>query len=121
MFAQGSASESCLTAAIAARERCLKMIARSLDKMPAAGAGPSTTNNSSRSGTPGLAGRANHDMEDMGGPLQGVGSDGSKVKDTDGDVPQDVRSEYTSKLVIYGSTQTHSVGKKVGPRCRTGF
>lgn len=88
--------------------------------MPAAAAtnGTPTTKdiNSNGSGTPALAGHANHDMEDMGGPLQGVGADGSKVKDTDGDVPQDVRSEYTSKLVIYGSTQTHSVGKKVSSR-----
>lgn len=28
------------------------------------------------------------------------------------DVPQDVREKYGQKLVIYGSTQTHSIAKK---------
>jgi len=29
------------------------------------------------------------------------------------DVPRDVREKYGQKLVIYGSTQTHSIAKKV--------
>lgn len=82
----GSASESCLTAAIAARERCLKMMARSMGKLS-------------------LDGKMANGIS--------VNADGSRVKDTDGDVPDDVREAYMSKLVIYASTQTHSLGKKV--------
>ena len=56
---KGSASESCLTAAMAARERALRHLAGSTD------------------------------------------------------VPVSVRERYGQKLVMYGSTQTHSLGAKV--------
>ncbi|GFZ46696.1 hypothetical protein JCM24511_03916 [Saitozyma sp. JCM 24511] len=66
----GSASESALTAAMAARERALHRLTRSLS--------PAGTAPSSGSSTP---------------------------------IP--IREQYTQKMVIYGSTQTHSLGAKL--------
>ncbi|KIR36426.1 aromatic-L-amino-acid decarboxylase [Cryptococcus deuterogattii CA1014] len=62
----GSASEAALTAAMAARERALRILSKD-DKAA-----------------------ANEDIE----------------------ISEDVRKKYGQKLVIYGSTQTHSVGAK---------
>ena len=71
MDRQGSASESCLTAAMAARERALRHLA--------------TTS--------------------------AVASDADAVPGSD--VPVSIREKYGQKLVMYGSTQTHSLGAKV--------
>ncbi|KAK4689824.1 hypothetical protein P7C73_g271, partial [Tremellales sp. Uapishka_1] len=66
----GSASESCLTAAIAARERALRRLASTAsDEKPCAI-------------VPGS------------------------------DIPDTIREKYGQKLVVYGSTQTHSIGAK---------
>jgi hypothetical protein len=64
---QGSASESCLTAAIAARERALNRLYQQQGDLQVEGAG----------------------------------------------LPQTIRDRYAQKLVMYGSTQTHSLGAKV--------
>ncbi len=34
-------------------------------------------------------------------------------EELDDDIPHGVRTEWTSKMVMYGSTQTHSLGAKV--------
>lgn len=65
----GSASESALTAAMAARERALRLLTQELD------------------------------------PARSQAIRGS-------DVPVSVRDQYGQKLVMYGSTQTHSLGAK---------
>ncbi|RSH83885.1 hypothetical protein EHS25_005500 [Saitozyma podzolica] len=65
----GSASESALTAAMAARERALHRLTRSLSPADAAQTSGSST-------------------------------------------PIPIREQYTQKMVIYGSTQTHSLGAK---------
>ncbi|BEJ10639.1 hypothetical protein CspHIS471_0100610 [Cutaneotrichosporon sp. HIS471] len=67
-----SASDMCLTAAIAARERALRVLARE-----------------------------HHNANGTATPTEGPT-----------DIPFSVRSESTNKLVIYGSTQTHSIGVK---------
>lgn len=67
---QGSASESAVTAAMAARERALRYLTHNL---------------------------ASEDSQDA---LRSV-------------VPNSVRERYGQKLVMYGSTQTHSLGAKV--------
>lgn len=67
---QNSASESALTAAIAARERALSILARS-NNLDAVEGGQNS------------------------------------------EIPDAIREQYTSKLVMYGSTQTHSVAAKV--------
>lgn len=71
----GSASESALTAAIAARERALRILATQREHEDLIAAG--------EEGIPGTV------------------------------VPVDVREKYGQKLVMYGSTQTHSLGAKV--------
>jgi hypothetical protein len=38
---------------------------------------------------------------------------GTRINDADGDVDDTIRDKYHSKLVMYGSTQTHSIGIKV--------
>ncbi|GMK59733.1 hypothetical protein CspeluHIS016_0803390 [Cutaneotrichosporon spelunceum] len=67
-----SASDMCLTAAIAARERALRVLARD-----------------------------HHQVNGTATPTEGPT-----------DVPYSVRSENTKRLVMYGSTQTHSIGVK---------
>ncbi len=34
-------------------------------------------------------------------------------RELDADIPSGVRAEYTKRMVMYGSTQTHSLGAKV--------
>lgn len=38
---------------------------------------------------------------------------GTRINDADNDIEDDVRDRYHAKLVMYGSTQTHSIGAKV--------
>ena len=72
----GSASDSLLTASIAARERALRIIASDVAHESLVAAG--------EEGIPGT------------------------------EVPVHVRETYGPKLVLYGSTQTHSLAAKVG-------
>jgi hypothetical protein len=74
---RGSASESCLTVAIGARERALRIIAQQEE---------ANTNGTFSS----------HSDPDLINPT----------------IPTHIRSTYTQKLVMYGSTQTHSIGAK---------
>ncbi|KAJ9116568.1 hypothetical protein QFC20_000500 [Naganishia adeliensis] len=41
-----------------------------------------------------------------------TGVDGARVKATQVIIPEELRADRTSKMVMYGSTQTHSIGKK---------
>jgi aromatic-L-amino-acid decarboxylase len=38
---------------------------------------------------------------------------GSTLSGDGFDIPDDIRAKYSSKLVMYGSTHTHSLGQKV--------
>lgn len=76
---QATASESALTAAMAARERALQVLAKQH-------AAESSESNGDGSETP---------------------------KPPGSDVPNHIREKYGQKLVMYGSTQTHSLGVKV--------
>ena len=38
---------------------------------------------------------------------------GTRINGADGDVDDAIRDKYHSRLVMYGSTQTHSIGIKV--------
>ena len=38
---------------------------------------------------------------------------GTRINDADNDIDDEVRDRYHAKLVMYGSTQTHSIGVKV--------
>lgn len=42
-----------------------------------------------------------------------TGIDGARVKATQVVIPEELRASSTSRMVMYGSTQTHSIGKKV--------
>ena len=90
---QGAASESAIVATVAARERCLRML--------------------SLRGTPQVDEK--HGLSNNGQSDTSVKTDelGTRINDADGDVDDTVRDKYHSKLVMYGSTQTHSIGIKV--------
>lgn len=94
---QGSASEACLTVAVAARERCLRILVE--DQVVVHGTKVNGFVKDSARGT---------------GVM--TGSDGARVKATQVVIPEELRARSTSKMVMYGSTQTHSIGKKVS-RC----
>lgn len=57
-------------------------------------------------------GKAEGDSIGSNGITTGV--DGARVKATQVVIPDDLRANATPKMVMYGSTQTHSIGKKVG-------
>lgn len=90
---QGAASESAIVATVAARERCLRML--------------------SLRGAPQVD--ENHGLSNNGQSDTSVKTDelGTRINDADGDVDDTIRDKYHSKLVMYGSTQTHSIGIKV--------
>ena len=48
---------------------------------------------------------------------------GTRINDADNDIEDQVRDRYHAKLIMYGSTQTHSIGVKVsvGGQCSQGF
>jgi aromatic-L-amino-acid decarboxylase len=91
---QGAASESAIVATVAARERCLRML--------------------SMRGAPQVDEK--HGLSLNGQNDTSVKTDelGTRINDADGDVDDTIRDMYHSKLVMYGSTQTHSIGIKVG-------
>ncbi|KAH8079900.1 putative aromatic-L-amino-acid decarboxylase [Filobasidium floriforme] len=88
----GAASESAIVATVAARERCLRML--------------------SLQGAPEVD--ENHGLSNNGQSDTSVKTDelGTRINDADGDVDDTIRDKYHSKLVMYGSTQTHSIGIK---------
>lgn len=90
---QGAASESAIVATVAARERCLRML--------------------SLQGAPEVDEK--HGLSPNGQNDTSVKTDelGTRINDADGDVDDTIRDKYHSKLVMYGSTQTHSIGIKV--------
>jgi hypothetical protein len=90
---QGAASESAIVATVAARERCLRML--------------------SMRGAPQVDEK--HGLSLNGQNDTSVKTDelGTRINDADGDVDDTIRDMYHSKLVMYGSTQTHSIGIKV--------
>jgi hypothetical protein len=122
---QGSASESCLTATIAARERCLKILAVRGNNVQSNGSNGSIASNGSDDGsstpldrpkTPGTPGPSL--LARIAEPLdlpsrRSKGTVHGSQEELDADIPHGVRSEWSSKLVMYGSTQTHSLGAKV--------
>jgi hypothetical protein len=57
----------------------------------------------------------NHGLSNNGQSDTSVKTDelGTRINDADGDVDDTIRDKYHSKLVMYGSTQTHSIGIKV--------
>ncbi|KAI5451978.1 hypothetical protein NCC49_001277 [Naganishia albida] len=90
----GSASEACLTIAVAARERCLRVL---VEDRPAE-----------------KATAANGSFEDdfARGTEVKTGVDGARVHASQVIIPEVLRANSTPKMVMYGSTQTHSIGKK---------
>ncbi|GHJ85192.1 hypothetical protein NliqN6_1594 [Naganishia liquefaciens] len=90
----GSASEACLTVAVAARERCLRILVEN-----------QATNSGSK-----INGTVTGDSARGSGIMTGI--DGARVKATQVVIPEDLRASSTSRMVMYGSTQTHSIGKK---------
>ncbi|KAJ9128354.1 hypothetical protein QFC24_000647 [Naganishia onofrii] len=89
----GSASEACLTVAVAARERCLRVL---------------TEDAVSLNGNH-VNGKSEDSVQSNG---ISTGVDGARVKATQVVIPDDLRASSTPKMVMYGSTQTHSIGKK---------
>jgi hypothetical protein len=83
---------------VAARERCLRTLVHDQEKEK------KTTVN----------GSFEDDFAQGTGVTTGV--DGARVMETQVIIPEELRADRTSKMVMYGSTQTHSIGKKVGPR-----
>lgn len=95
---QGSASEACLTVAVAARERCLRILVEKqvTEKAPI------------------VNGHVKEDsLASAGGAGITTGVDGGRVKARQVVIPEALRAASTPKMVMYGSTQTHSIGKKV--------
>jgi hypothetical protein len=80
---------------VAARERCLRVLTQESVSI----------NGNHVNGKSGETGQSN-------GISTGV--DGARVKATQVVIPDDLRASSTPKMVMYGSTQTHSIGKKVG-------
>lgn len=40
---------------------------------------------------------------------------GTRVNSADSEIPDEVRERFGGRLIMYGSTQTHSLGVKVSP------
>jgi aromatic-L-amino-acid decarboxylase len=95
---QGSASEACLTVAVAARERCLRVLVEDQLTEKATAANGSFEDDFAR------------------GIEVKTGVDGARVQASQVVIPEVLRASSTSKMVMYGSTQTHSIGKKVSRR-----
>lgn len=87
----GAASESAIVATVAARERCLRML--------------------SLQGAPQVDER--NGLEPANGDNVKTDELGTRINGADGDVDETVRDKYHHKLIMYGSTQTHSIGVKV--------
>lgn len=87
---QGAASESAIVATVAARERCLRLL--SLQDAAAA--------------------TVQSDLDSISTEVK-IDELGTRVNDADNDISDEVRDKYSAKLIMYGSTQTHSIGIKV--------
>lgn len=80
---------------MAARERCLRILVEN----------QATEKTSKANGT------VDGDVTRGSGIVTGI--DGARVKATQVVIPEELRAASTSRMVMYGSTQTHSIGKKV--------
>lgn len=94
---QNAASESALVATVAARERVLRILTLQ-DKSEQATLNP-TSAMSSTNGEP-----AEQELQ--------IDALGTRINSADAEVADHIRDTYASKLVMYGSTQTHSIGIK---------
>ncbi|TKY87550.1 hypothetical protein EX895_003564 [Sporisorium graminicola] len=100
----GSASEVALTVAIAARERCIGVMA---DEFPMPEANEATRQDGTGRRGPSLD--ADQDVAKDGKSAAEVGEDSTLLAST---AMATWRGKLTSKLVIYGTTQTHSIAAK---------
>ncbi|KAJ9100086.1 hypothetical protein QFC19_005766 [Naganishia cerealis] len=90
----GSASEACLTVAVAARERCLRILTEEAVT------------------SKGIQGNGKTVKDLARGTGIMTGANGARVKATQVVIPEELRARCTPNMVMYGSTHTHSIGKK---------
>lgn len=100
----GSASEVALTVAIAARERCIGLLAEQFP-MPTAASGVGKPSN----GVDGQSLDADQDIATFSKTAAEVGEESTLTASTR---MAQWRGNLTSKLVMYGTTQTHSIAAK---------
>lgn len=102
-----------MIAAIAARERCLRILSNSSNDTR-------SSPDSASKGTPGAA-QNGHSISEIADSQQvpsnatngKIGAAVEEGNDEAVEINSEQRADWTGKMVMYGSTQTHSLGAKV--------